>query len=91
MNKYIISHYDLLQYIEYSCLCYTVGPFCLPILYIAVCICFSQILNLSLPHPLSLLVTLSLFSISVSLYLLFLGSAGSLLLLSLAQRLGATL
>ena len=68
-NKYILSDYHLLKYTEYNSLCYTVGPFCLPILYIAIFICFSQILNLSLPHPLSLLVTLSLFSISVSLLL----------------------
>ena len=76
MNKYILSHYGLLQYIEYSSRCCTVGCFCLPILYIVVCICFSQFLNLSLPHPLPLLVTLSLFSRSVSLRLLFLAVLG---------------
>ena len=31
----IIFHYRLLQDIEYSFLCYVVGPCCLPILYIA--------------------------------------------------------
>ena len=30
----ILFHYRLLQDIEYSSLCYTVGPCCLPILYI---------------------------------------------------------
>ena len=38
-----------LQSIEQSSLCYTVGPHQLSILYIAVCICQSQSLNLSLP------------------------------------------
>ena len=38
-----------LQDIEYSSLCYTVGPCCLPTLYIIVCICSFQIPNLSLP------------------------------------------
>ena len=33
----ILFHYSLLQDIEYSSLCYTVGPSYLPILYIAVC------------------------------------------------------
>ena len=31
-----LFHYDLLQDIEYSSLCYTVGPCCLSILYIVV-------------------------------------------------------
>ena len=35
---YILSHYGLSQDIEYSSLCYTVGP-CLSILYVIVCIC----------------------------------------------------
>ena len=61
----ILFHYRLLQDIEYSSLCYTVGPF-LSILYIAVCICQSQIPNLSLPP--SPLVTINLFSMSVSLF-----------------------
>ena len=38
-----------LQSIEQSSLCYTVGPHQLSILYIIVCICQSQSLNLSLP------------------------------------------
>ena len=35
----ILFPYMLLQNIVYSFLFYTVGPFWLPILYIAVCIC----------------------------------------------------
>lgn len=61
-------HYRLLQDIEYSSLCYTVGPCCVSILYMVVCICHFQTSNLSLlPHPqLSPLVILSLFSVPVS-------------------------
>ena len=33
----ILFLYRLLQNIKYSSLCYTVGPCCLPILYIVVC------------------------------------------------------
>ena len=33
---HILFHYNLLQDIEYSSLCYTVGPRCLSILYIVV-------------------------------------------------------
>ena len=42
--------YRLLQNTEYSSLCYSVGPYYLSILYIVVCICYSQhmLLNLSL-------------------------------------------
>ena len=36
---HILFHYGLSQDIEYSSLCYTVGPCCLSILYIIVCIC----------------------------------------------------
>ena len=32
-------HYDLSQNTEYSSLCHTIGPCCLPILYIIACIC----------------------------------------------------
>ena len=46
----ILFHFRLLQVIEYSSLCYTVGP-CLSILDIVVCICYSQIPDLSLPTP----------------------------------------
>ena len=41
----------LLQNIEYSSLCYTVGPCWLSILYTVVCVCSSQSPNLSLPPP----------------------------------------
>ena len=59
----------LLQNIEYSSLCYTVGPSLLSILYTVVCICYSKILNLFPLSHLSLLVTIGLFSISVSVFL----------------------
>ena len=36
---YILFHYGLSQDIEYSSLCYTVGPCCLSSLYILACIC----------------------------------------------------
>ena len=32
-------HYDLSLDVEYSSLCYTVGPYCLSVLYIVICIC----------------------------------------------------
>ena len=67
----ILFHYRLLQGIEYSSLYYIIGPCCLSMLYIVVCICWSQIPNLSLPH-LSPLVTINLFSMCVSLFLVFL-------------------
>ena len=35
----ILFRYGLAQDIEHSSLCYTVGPCCLSILYIVVCIC----------------------------------------------------
>ena len=35
----ILFHYDLLQDIEYSSLCCTIGLYCLSILFIVVCIC----------------------------------------------------
>ena len=35
----ILFYYRLLQDIEHGSLCYTVGPYCLSILYIVVCIC----------------------------------------------------
>ena len=45
----ILFPYRLLQSIEYSSLCYTVGPCWLSILHILVCICQSQPPNSSLP------------------------------------------
>ena len=35
---HILFHDGLSQGIEYSCLCYTIGPCCLSILYIIVCL-----------------------------------------------------
>ena len=46
----ILFHYRLWQITEYSSLCYTVGPCCLSILYIVVCICQSQTPDLSLTN-----------------------------------------
>ena len=47
----ILFPYSLLQNIEYSSLCYTVGPCWLFTLYIVVCVFQSQAPNLSLPFP----------------------------------------
>ena len=44
----ILFLYRPLQSIEQNSLCYTVGPYYLSILYMVVCICQSQSLNLSL-------------------------------------------
>ena len=60
---YIIFSYGLSQDIEYNSLCYTVGS-CLSILYIMVCICSP------LSPTLSCLSITSLFSMSVSLFLI---------------------
>ena len=68
---HVLFHYRLLQDIEYSPLFYTVGPHCLSILYIVVCICLSQTPNLSLlpPSPLvTMSVSLLLFCKLVHLY-----------------------
>ena len=62
--SYSFFHYDLLEDTEYN----TIGPCCLYILYIVVCICSSRIPNLSLSH--TLLVTISLFSVCVSVSVL---------------------
>lgn len=43
--------YGLSQDVEYSSLCYTVGPYCLFILYITVCICSSQTPPPPFPQP----------------------------------------
>ena len=56
---HILFHYGLSQDIEYSFLNCAVGPCCLSILYVIV----------YLPHPASPLVTINLFSMSVSLCL----------------------
>ena len=55
----ILSHYGLLQVIEYSSHCHTVVP-CLSIMYIIVCICQPLIPNPTLHHP--HLATTRLFS-----------------------------
>ena len=47
---HILFHYGLSLDIGYSPLCYTVGPCCLCILYVMVCICQPQTPNLSFPH-----------------------------------------
>ena len=49
---HILFHCSLLHDIEYSSLCYTVGPCCYSIQYIIVCICWSQTPNPTLlPTP----------------------------------------
>ena len=64
----------LLSDIEYSSVCYTVNPCFLPVLYIIVCI-FNSILQIYLSPPsFSLLVTLRLFSMSVTLFVLYIDS-----------------
>ena len=65
----IISPFRLLQSIEQSSLCYTVGPCWLSILNITLRTCQSQTPSLSFPPTVPPLVTISLFSKSVSLFL----------------------
>ena len=48
----ILFLFRLLQNIEWSFLCYTVGPCWLSILNVAVCTCQSQTFNVFLPFPL---------------------------------------
>ena len=62
----ILFLFSLLQNIEFSSLCYTVGPCGLSILNIAVWTCQSQTPNLPFPFP---LVTISVFSKSLGLFL----------------------
>ena len=52
-----VFHYHLSQDVEYSFLCYTVGPCCLSILYIIVSICYPKLPIHSYP-----VATTSLFS-----------------------------
>ena len=61
----IIDYYMILNIFP----CVIQYPSCLSTLCITVCICQSQTPNLSLPAPLFSLVTISLFSVSVSLFL----------------------
>ena len=53
---------------DYSSLCCTVGLSCFSF-YIVVCVCWFRTPDSSLPHLLSSLVTISLFSVAVSLFL----------------------
>ena len=66
---HILFHFGLSWDIEYSSLCYTVGPCCLSILYMYVCVCVYIYINLYLLIPNSLLVATSLFSVSEKLFL----------------------
>ena len=66
---YVLSQYGLLQDIEYTFLYTIVGPGYLSILCVFVHICQSPNPNLSLTNPISPLVTKSLFSMSVRLFL----------------------
>ena len=63
------SHFGWPQNIEQSSLCYTVGLCWLSALNIAAWTCWSQSLNLSLPHPF-FLVTRHLFFVCESVYVL---------------------
>ena len=50
---HILFHYGLLQDIEYSSLCYTVGPCCLSILYIVIyssSLCFEKCIVFYIYH-----------------------------------------
>ena len=64
----IISDHGLLQDIEYSSLCYTIGPCCLSILYVVVFISLSPRFWIY-PSCLTSLVIMSLFSMSLGLFL----------------------
>ena len=62
----ILFPYKLLQDTEYSSLCYAVGACWLPILFYILCVNPRLIIY---PSPLSALVTIILFSMSVGLFL----------------------
>ena len=62
----IFFHFDLSQDVEYSSLCFTVGPCCLSVLYILVYICQSQTSNTSLFHLPFSFATTSIFSVCES-------------------------
>ena len=51
---HILFHHGLSQDAEYNSLSYIVGPCCLSILYVTVCICWAQTPNPSLLLPLPL-------------------------------------
>ena len=64
----IIFHFRLLKGIDYSSLCSLVGPCCLSILYVYSSVCESTP-HFSFIAPPSPLVTISLFSMPMSLFL----------------------
>ena len=65
----ILFHYGLSQDMEYSSLCYTVGPCCLSILYFKSLHLLTLISHSILPPTPFLLAITSLFSMSVILFL----------------------
>ena len=65
----ILFHYGLSQEIGYSLLCCTIGPCCLTILNVIVCIYQPQTPSPSLSFPHFPLATTNLISMSVSLFL----------------------
>ena len=67
-SLYIISHYGLSQYIEYSSVCYIVGRCFLSILFILACILTLNSQSCS-PPLLTPSASTSLFSMSVRLFL----------------------
>ena len=69
MKNITLVHLSLLFFF-FGSLCYTVNPCGLSVLFIAVCVSVNPVL-LSYPCPLSPLVTISLFSMSVGLFLFY--------------------
>ena len=71
---YTIIHYRLLQGIQDSSLCYTVGPWCLSVLYM--CVYFkSQTPNLFLPTPLVIMFVFCVYdTINKLICIIFLNS-----------------
>ena len=47
----VLSHYGLLQDIDYSSLCDAVGLLAICFIYSSVCVCYTQVPNLSLHTP----------------------------------------
>ena len=60
----ILFHYALSWDFEHSSLFYTIGPCCISIQYIIVCICWSQTPSSSFPYSFCPLATTHLFSMS---------------------------
>ena len=67
----MLLHYSLSQKTGYSSLCYTADPLCLFILNVIVCIYWSPIPSPSLPLHISPIMTTSLISMSVNLFLFY--------------------